>query len=143
MKSSNKQFAVALRSLGFKATPARLKILNVLKNNHLPISAAQILKQVGGKADQATIYRSLESFVDKNLVKRVILNNDRAYYELARENHDHHHHLVCQECNIIEDVKICSIKNIESGILEKSKNFSAIKSHSLEFFGLCTGCSDK
>jgi Fe2+ or Zn2+ uptake regulation protein len=47
---------------------------------------------------------------------------------------------VCVQCGMIEDVDACSIEGIEKRIMQHSRSFNSIQSHTLEFFGLCRAC---
>jgi len=53
---------------------------------------------------------------------------------------DHHHHLICLECDKVEDVELANdLNEIEKRILQK--NGFKIINHTLEFYGLCKQCS--
>jgi Fur family ferric uptake transcriptional regulator len=142
MKTShtNETFPELIREAGFKVTPARLALLNALKDSGKPLSIAEISKRLSKVADQATVYRSLEAFAKEGIVQKVDFQDSHTYYELVL-GCAHHHHVVCQNCGTIEDVEICDVKGLEATALKQVKKFKAIKSHSLEFFGTCTKCA--
>lgn len=130
-----------LKSLKFKITPARVAILGILQETSLPLSVDEIFKKVKAKdVNNVTVYRTLESFKQKGLVKEVYLHKDFVSYELASH---HHHHIVCDGCGDIEDVDLCFDAQVVSSLTRKSKKFSQIKDHSLEFFGTCKKCIKK
>jgi Fur family ferric uptake transcriptional regulator len=82
----------------------------------------------------------LESFKDSGLVRQIDFQHGIAYYELASLGR--HHHAVCTDCKLVEDVAgVCS-ETLNKQALKKS-GFAAIKTHSLEFFGLCKSCARK
>lgn len=134
-------FKELLKSKGLKATESRLALLEMLSKNHAPLSIKDIVKKIGKVADQATVYRMLESFKAAGLVRQIDLQQDFAFYELA-DTHDHHH-IVCRICGRIEDFLGCDFKSLATKALKQSKKFSAIDQHSLEMFGTCDTCSVK
>ena len=128
-----------LKNINLKATPARLAVLNILEKSDTPLDISHIfslLNKKGLKTDFATIFRTMNSFTEKGLTKQINLNEGKARYEISRN--DNHHHLICQNCVSIEDISDCPIDALEKEIQEKKKFI--IKTHSLEFFGLCKNC---
>lgn len=128
-----------LKDLGFKITSTRLAILEVFNKNNKPIDANFIFNKLKEEINEATIYRTLTSFEKSGILRRIDLRKDSIYFEL---NYDHHHHIVCTKCGLIEDFK--ENKNIEkllNQIVEKSVKFKNIKEHSLELFGFCKMCN--
>jgi Fe2+ or Zn2+ uptake regulation protein len=136
MKTDFKQL---LRGLGLKATTGRIQLLAFLSSTKKPKSIKEIEKAVSSNIlDQATIYRTLESFKASGLVKQIFLQKDRAFYELADSDH---HHLVCKNCGRIEDFIGCNSEDLIKQALKQSKLFSNVNEHSLELFGLCKVCA--
>lgn len=132
-------FKELLKANGFKATPARLAILKVFSAGCKPFSAEDIFKSAKAIADQVTVYRTLSSFEEKGILKRVDLRKDAIYYELNSTHH--HHHIICKQCGKIESFDKCSVKRLSKEMLASSKMFASIADHSLEFFGLCKACT--
>ncbi len=131
-----------LKNKGYKATPARLAILNIFKENKIPLNAEIIhekLKKTSifRNTNEATIYRTLSSFEEAGILKKLDLKKESAYFELQTE---HHHHIVCLKCNTIEDFKITKLENVLRRVVEHSSKFKSLKEHSLELFGLCKKC---
>jgi len=124
-----------LQENGLKSTPARIAVLDFLEKKSDPTDVLTITESLNSQADQATIYRILDLFSKKGIIERVELGEGKHRYELQDK---HHHHLVCINCGSIEDVEVEKITEIESKIKEK-KGF-LVKSHSLEFFGICRNC---
>jgi Fur family ferric uptake transcriptional regulator len=129
-----------IRSHNMKVTKYRVGVLNILYAYTHPLSAAEILtylSQSDLQPNKTTVYRELDFLVASGLVLALDLGDDRKRYELA--DREHHHHLVCQRCNRIEDVVIDEdVKEIERKI-KRSRNFKVLD-HTMEFFGLCQGC---
>ena len=132
-----------LKNKGYKITPARLAILNIFDKSKLPLRAEDVHKILSkGKRqkdiNEATIYRTLSSFEERKILRKIDLRKDSAYFELPKT---HHHHIVCVNCNDIEDFEIKKFEKVLRRIVENSSKFKSIKDHSLEIFGLCRMCS--
>lgn len=130
-----------IKSKGLRITPARVAVLKILESSLRPLDIGTIYKEVSRShvdADQATIYRIIENFIEKELVVRLQLQEKKFYYEYKKGDH---HHAVCTNCAVIEDLGRCSMKRTEAKVEERF-GFK-IKNHSLEFFGLCKNCQTK
>lgn len=130
-----------LRGLDLKATPIRLGILRLLETADNPVDVATIiayLREHNIDVDPATVFRSINQFHEKGLVKEIHLNESKLRYELASQ--PEHHHLVCEKCGRIESIADCDIQKLEEEINKKKKFM--VKKHSLEFFGLCEKCNN-
>lgn len=128
-----------IRNKGLRVTPARVAVLNILAESQEPLDIASIFEQTAKKrvdADQATIYRIVENFIQKDLILRLQFKEKRFFYEAKRAEH---HHAVCTNCGKIEDVSKCNIKRLEKEIAVNS-GFQ-VKSHALEFYGYCKDCA--
>lgn len=129
-----------LKSSGLRATQPRLRVLAVLEESTYPLSVADIASVlVKPRVDQVTVYRTLETFVQAGLVQHLELHQGRSFFEIATR--EHHHHLVCRSCGRVEDVEGCEMDSMERKVARKSKHFSTVSSHALEFFGDCNGCA--
>lgn len=138
-KLSTGDLELLLKENGYKITPTRMAVLEIFIKNHKPISALYICQKLNGKINEATVYRILSSFEKSEILKKIDLKKDCAYFEL---NNDHHHHIVCTKCGDIEDFKESKeIEEILEKIVKKSSRFKNIKEHSLELFGFCKSCN--
>ena len=128
-----------LNAVNLRATPARIALMSLLETTDKPIdvqSMIQYLDENDIKTDPATVFRIVNMFTEKGLLKPIQLNEGKYRYELASISD--HHHLVCESCGNIEDISDCSIDLLEKDI-ETKKEFK-VTSHSLEFFGICANC---
>lgn len=127
-----------LRKKGYRVTTGRLQLLEILKRAGKPLTILDILKSFKGRSiDQATLYRALESLSENGIISRVDLRHGHTHYELQEK---HHHHLVCTDCGVVENVDSCLAQSSQKNIIQQSKLFKSIYSHNLEFFGQCTSC---
>lgn len=131
--------AALLKTAGLRATQPRLRVLAILEESTYPLSVADIASVLKKPTvDQVTVYRTLETFVQAGIVQHLELHQGRSYFELATR--EHHHHLVCRTCGRVEDVEGCEMDSMERKVAKKSKHFSTVSSHALEFFGDCKTC---
>jgi Fur family ferric uptake transcriptional regulator len=120
-----------------KLTKARKLLINIFQAHHLPLTEAEIRAKL--KVNKTTVYRELELFSNLGIVKEVFFGDGKKRFELNL--HNHHHHLICTNCEKVEDIFVHKdVEHVEQKI-RKLKNF-VIKNHSLEFFGLCKNCSN-
>ena len=134
----SKDFARVLKMKGFKNTPTRQAILGVFSTNTKPINADDIFEALKKKdINLVTIYRTLVSLEEAGIIRRIDVHKNSTYYEFDL---DHHHHLICNDCGVVEDFKTCDVENIARDVLKHS-NFKSVNTHSLELFGVCKKCS--
>lgn len=128
-----------LREASFKVTPARLAAMKLFESHDQPLDVQHVIDDLAKNldVDRVTVYRILNAFTQKGLLRKIEFGEGKARYEL---NKGEHHHLICQSCGAIEDISDCGIEDLEKKINQK-KNF-LVKSHSLEFFGLCITCQN-
>lgn len=138
MKPDTQKLIDILRKVGYRATPGKVAILSELMSTDQPMKITELINKLDRTIDQATVYRVLESFAEHKLVRRVCFGDRSTRYELSLGAH-HHHHLICEKCDLIEDVTICD-ERLEKKVLTHSKLFGKVKHHSVEFFGLCKKC---
>jgi Fur family transcriptional regulator, iron response regulator len=116
MRTSTKQAEVIdplaefLESRGVKPTRQRLDIAQVLFACHQHLCAEQILALVnadGRELSKATVYNTLKLFVEKRLVREVIVDPEKVFYD---SNTDPHHHLFDTGTGEIIDIDAAGIK---------------------------------
>ena len=93
-----------LESYGIKPTRQRLDIARVLFARHQHLSADQVMAMVnrdGGELSKATIYNTLKLFVEKHLVREVIVDPEKVFYD---SNTTPHHHFFDIESGEIIDI---------------------------------------
>ncbi len=110
-----------------------MKVIDVLSQSNTPIDVASLVNKI--KVNKTTVYRQIDKLIKDGKIVEVEFGDGKKRYEL--KSLGHHHHLVCKNCGILEDISF----NEETILKEVSKKTDfLIESHSLEFFGLCNNC---
>lgn len=125
-----------LKEHNLRATPKRIALLEVLERVRTPQTAEELHEKV--QSDLVTIYRNLQSLVTAGIVSEVRFRDSSVRYE---RSHGHHHHIVCNRCGAIEELRACRTSPLEREALHASSKFSRIDEHALEFFGICKSCA--
>jgi Fe2+ or Zn2+ uptake regulation protein len=133
--------SMLLKKHGYRLTPVRSFIIEFLATHKKPFDVITIqanLAKALRKVNKTTVYREIDFLLSQELIKEVNFGDGKKRYEIA--SLPHHHHLMCIDCNKIEDVILeDELKPIEKKITKTSK--FKIKKHTLEFFGLCAQCA--
>jgi Fur family transcriptional regulator, ferric uptake regulator len=112
-------------------------ILNLIHSKHSPIDFVEItqhLKEKGSSPNKTTIYRNLDKMEKDGLIKKVILSDQKQFWEISQNNQSHqHYHLICQKCESIE------CKELERNFTLNPKLFQ-IQKIELNFYGFCHQC---
>jgi Fur family ferric uptake transcriptional regulator len=134
-----------LHSGEYKLTPRREHILQVfLENKDKHLSAEEIYNLVKKRAPDvglATVYRTLELFLDFDVIHSIDFGDGRKRYEFGQgegEKH-HHHHLICTRCGKIQEVTEDLLEELEARV-NQAYDF-IITDHQLKFFGYCKKCA--
>lgn len=125
-----------LKTQGFSATKSRLAILRVLLAAQ-PVSVGQLIRTLKN-VDRATVYRTIDLFVDLGIAKKVY-TGFKYRIEIGDSFQEHHHHLTCLRCNNVIDIHT---PEIEYAIEQTANNngFRPLR-HDLEIVGYCSVCS--
>ena len=130
----------------YKFTTQRQDILKVFvesDENHM--SAEDVynaVKVIQPDIGLATVYRTLDLFVELGLLKKLDFGDGRSRYELFDDNMPHvHHHLICLGCGTIKEFEYDMLDPLEQ-IIEEEERFQIVD-HVLKFYGYCRKCRRK
>ncbi len=133
-----KNTAELLREHGLKVTPQRLAIYNMIRSTNIHPNAETIFKKLeedNPTMSLATVYKTLDSFKNVNLVKEINSGDGCSHYDACTEPHNH---FICKDCNSIIDIFCDNIPTIENSIKE---DFNCDIDHTqVLFFGTCPKC---
>lgn len=129
-----------LRNVGLKATPPRLKILQLLRGGpKRHWSADEVYRDLAASGDDvglATVYRVLAQLEQAGIVRRSSFDAGKAVYEL--DDGPHHDHLVCVRCGQVDEFVDEAIEARQQAVAS-ARGFE-LTEHRLALFGLCAGC---
>ena len=140
MKFTANKIAGILRQYGYRLTPQRHAVLNVIASSHDHLTPAAIHDRVCQEhpsIGQVTIYRTLDILAKLGLICEVHVGGTCRSY-LMRRPSEHHHHLICAGCGTVIDFTDCDLNGLQQR-LSKETGFQ-IESHLLEFVGRCQNC---
>lgn len=130
---------------GHKVTTQKLLILEVLINNSHHLSAKDIYDKLKQKnIGLATIYRSLNLFIELNIIKKVEIDNITYYEMKIFSKNPFHIHFKCSKCGSIIDINNKDINIDYIGIIrkvEEEENF-VIDDSDIMFKGICDKCKE-
>jgi Fur family transcriptional regulator, ferric uptake regulator len=128
-----------IRQQGYRLTPQRQLILDAIRQAGGHCTPEEVYRQVQSKTtaiNRATVYRTLEFFLELGLVTVAHAKENRVIYELAGQTP--HHHLVCQRCDHIEPLPHALVQPFFDS-LASHFDFQVNTDH-LMLFGLCAQC---
>lgn len=122
---------------GLKVTPQRLAVLEAvieLGNHPSAEKVIEFIKSNYPNIAVGTVYKTLETYVENGIVKKVKTDRDIMRYDAVL---DKHHHLYCLESNKIEDYYDDDLNKIIEDYFEKNEieNFK-IEDIKLQIIGI-------
>ncbi len=105
---------------GIMTTAQRVEIAEILLERPQHLSAEQIidrLRDAGSNVSKATVYNSLKLFVEKGLVKELIVDPERRFYDSTTHAHHHFYNVDTGELSDIGDdeVKFADLPALPDG----------------------------
>lgn len=108
-------------SCGLKVTPQRIAVLDAvinLKNHPTAENVINFIKVNHPNIATGTVYKTLETFVKNDIIKKVKTDNEIMRCDAV---HEKHHHLYCSESDRIEDFYDDDLNKILDNYLKKKK----------------------
>lgn len=135
------QLRTQLAHKNYKLTNQRELILQIfLENKEKHLSAEEVfmhVKEINPHMGLATVYRTLELFLELGILYKVDFDDTRRRYELGEEE-GHHHHLICVNCDKITEFNDDLLEEFEETI-EQEYDFKVVDHH-IRFYGYCSSC---
>lgn len=138
MTQNVQEFINICRERGLNVTYQRILIYKALSSSRTHPTAEEIFHQVKSEypaISLATVYKTLETFADHELIGKVTPLHDLARYDADTADH---HHLVCLNCRKILDVHHQGLNNLN---IPDHQGFN-IKGYRIQFEGVCQDCRD-
>ena len=108
-----------LKRNNLSVTGSREKILSLFLIQQGALAHGDIEKRAGEKFDRVTVYRTLQTFVEKGIIHAIPTADNSIRYALCKDHcteghhHDHHIHFVCTTCGntyCLDDVVTPEVK---------------------------------
>ncbi|MEJ2181510.1 MAG: Fur family transcriptional regulator [Gammaproteobacteria bacterium] len=134
-KSSRKDVVKLLAKHGITPTQQRILIAQEMLHKHQHLSADQVLQRVNAHSNtvsKATVYNTLGLFTEKGMIKEVIVDSSKVFYDSNTKPHHHFYdvdtgslHDICSENLAIEGLpeppSAMTIKDIDVIVRVSSK----------------------
>jgi Fur family ferric uptake transcriptional regulator len=130
-----------LKDGGFSRGGARDAVIEYLGRQHCAASAQEIhqaLRREGRAIGIASVYRSLEALHNLQLVQRFDAGHGEGRYEAVAPSGEHHHHVVCDECERIMPFEDPALERAIDQLAERVP--FAIAGHDVVLHGRCPDC---
>ena len=133
-------FSEYLKKKGMLHSQQRLQILDIFlkTEKHLTIDELySLVKKRYPRIGLATVYRSIKVICDAGLAREADFGDGVKRFE-HKYQHTHHHHLICQNCNNVNEITCRQFEKLLKH-LEKEHEFTPV-SDTIEIFGICNPC---
>lgn len=130
-----------LKKNHLSVTESRKKILHHFLDSNGALAHADIESKSGTEFDRVTIYRTLQTFVEKGIIHTIPTADNSVRYALCKDecsaghHHDDHVHFMCDECGTTYCLDHVTVPKV---ILPEG--FKAVQKD-LVVSGLCNKCS--
>lgn len=135
------EVAEILKRNQLSVTDSRCKILELFRQTNGALAHADIEKKTGENFDRVTIYRTLQTFVEKGIIHTIPTSDNSVLYALCKDecspgrHHDDHVHFICDDCG----TTYC-LENITVPPLSLPQGF-AVKRTDVVASGVCDKCA--
>ena len=133
-----RQVDQALRDAGLRPTRQRLSVLEFLRDRPDATTAQDLhaeLRAAGEGIGLTTVYRTLTALADAGLLDVFTRDGEQAF---RRCGDVHHHHLVCETCNKVEEL---SADEVEEWVHRAADRHGfTVTGHRADIFGICADC---
>lgn len=108
-----------LKKNQLSVTGSRTKILELFQQSGGALAHADIEEKTNESFDRVTIYRTLQTFVEKGIIHTIPTSDNSVLYALCKNacsaghHHDNHVHFICDHCGTaycLENVTIPAVK---------------------------------
>lgn len=121
-------------------TGSRKRILELFLQNNGALAHADIEKKTGERFDRVTVYRTLQSFLEKGIIHTIPTADNSVMYALCKDDceeghhHDNHVHFVCTECN-----STTCLEGVMVPLVKLPSGFNATD-YQMVVKGICKNC---
>lgn len=123
-------------------TPGRRALVAALRAADRPITLPELL-EASLELPQSSAYRNLSLLEEAGVVRRLVHGGDHAHYELAETLTEHHHHFICNECGLVQDVTLPTRleHTLDESFSEMAAEVDFVPTgHIIDVYGVCADC---
>lgn len=94
---------------GILPTPQRIEVATILLDKPQHLSAEQILERLrdaGSRVSKATVYNTLNLFGERGIVREVMVDPERKFYDSTTHSHHHFYNVDTGELRDIPDSEV-------------------------------------
>ena len=130
-----------LRRKHLSVTDSRRKILSLFLATADALAHGDIERKAGEKFDRVTVYRTLQTFVEKGIIHTIPTSDNSVRYALCKDcteghHHDDHVHFMCTNCE-----KTICLDNIISPNIALPTGYTA-DTVQVVITGVCKECHE-
>ena len=131
-----------LKKNQLSVTGSRKKILELFLQSNGALAHSDIEKKTGEKFDRVTVYRTLQSFLDKGIIHTIPTSDNSIRYALCKDDcsnghhHDNHVHFVCSKCSNTICLDHVTIPAVKLPVGFKASEFQMVVN------GICKSCQN-
>jgi Fur family transcriptional regulator, ferric uptake regulator len=136
-------FSQWLTQQGLRITPVRLAMLEILGAAPRAMRAQEIIEAIRTRrrVNKVTVYRILEDFSHRGIVRRLFVDARVCHYELACEHHPVHPHFHCHSCHEVQCLEplplSCIWSELRGPLGNKADNID------IRVGGICHKCRER
>ena len=129
-----------LKKNQLSVTGSRKSILELFLASNGALAHADIEKRTGEKFDRVTVYRTLQSFMEKGIIHTIPSSDNSIRYALCKDDcseghhHDNHVHFLCNECG-----KTICLDSVTVPEVKLPKGFKPLERQMI-VSGICGDC---
>lgn len=114
------------------------------KNINKHLSIQDIYLDLQHKIGMTTIYRIINSLIEKGIITKIPFENKQGYcymYNSKNKNCNKHYHLICEKCNNLFHFESKEIARVNQEV-KQNEGFE-IDNSRIVFYGVCEKCKLK
>lgn len=130
-----------LRQQGFKVTPQRLAIYDVLYRSKAHPNAEMIFRELQPlypTMSLATVYKTVDILKQLGLIQVLSVGDDSARYDADVNSHSHIH---CIKCGRVDDVMGIEAEKFND-LVAQTTSYQLV-GQQVYFYGICRQCQNK
>jgi len=133
-----------LKDEKYKLTKQRKSLVDYLaehQQRYVDVTKVdEYLRQLYPGMSHNTIYRNLKEFEEIGIVEMHVKNDQMQVKFQCDYKHMHHHHFVCSNCGLVQEIEMCPI---DMTFFDQQLPGAEIDGHRFELYGLCAECKNE